>query len=492
MCTFSGIGGFARGLAGIADVKLFCDIDGFAQQVLRSRFPGVPVHGDVHTLDAKVLKQAYHLEPGGIDLLLASFPCQSHSTANKNRKGMSDDRGGLFYQAMRLLKEMGPKLAFFENVAGILSSKSEWKQAILAAGYSMRYCVLPAYAVGAKHERMRWFCLCVRNGTEPGVVARGIDHAKHTFNFAAALPARTCSVDLAAHKLNDLRLRALSNAIVPDQARLAFCYLVSGGRVGDFSGDTLVLDDPLPCAKAQRRHALPEDGRFVAISADGKEQVMPILRCEKPNLGLVLDPKACKLPRPSAEALPELTKAIKVDLWATPTAVGTKPCNCLTQRSCRVLATQVRFEINTEQPHNPLSPMFVEALMGFPRNWTRVEQPPKSSEPTAAMAAPATAVQPPGNMQLVYLPVMMPAVPTTELRPQGPQTHPPPASSKGRQAQAPKDRSLAITRLKQAGWSVTEVQRPGTGHVDRVYKSPGGTFKARSLKAALEHQAKQG
>jgi len=66
---FSGIGGFAlaaRWVGGIETIG-FCEIDPWAQKVLKKNFPGVPIHGDVKTLDPKNYER--------IDLVIGGYSC---------------------------------------------------------------------------------------------------------------------------------------------------------------------------------------------------------------------------------------------------------------------------------------------------------------------------------------------------------------------------------------------------------------------------------
>lgn len=51
-----------------------------------------------------------------IDLLIGGSPCQDFSVANKVRDGLDGDKSGLFYEYLRLLKELKPKYFFLENV----------------------------------------------------------------------------------------------------------------------------------------------------------------------------------------------------------------------------------------------------------------------------------------------------------------------------------------------------------------------------------------
>ncbi|KAF6252656.1 S-adenosyl-L-methionine-dependent methyltransferase [Scenedesmus sp. NREL 46B-D3] len=518
VCTFSGVGGFALGLRGLVEPSLFCDIDAYATAVLRERFPKTPVHGDVHTLSADALRTQYKIEPASIDLLLASFPCQSHSLANRNRKQMNDERGGLFFEAIRLLKDIRPKLAFFENVRGILGSKDAWSAAILEAGYTIRYCVIPAYAVGARHERMRWFCLCVRDGPSPEPLL-DLDHKKATFNFNAKAPPRTANLDASAIKANKARITALGNAIVPSQARLAFCYLVSGGRIHDFAGDALHLMEPLKADHGiiARRRDLPEDGNFVHIDAQGKEWPMPLMRFTRPRLGLVFDPRVAEDVHASDNKDMAAKCAMKADLWATPVACQYHATNILTARSGHVLPTQVKYELSTEGRSNPLSADFVEWLMGFPKGWTRVSKATKNEQPkvsmtttaatatataaaAAATAAAAAALLPSSTASfggMVLVPMMLqpqgglaPMMPQQQQAAAAEETKSSRPKAKGTALPSPKSKAQALAQLKDKGWTIGETTRPGTKHIDRVFKSPKGRHTLRSLKTALEQANK--
>ncbi|MCD8098041.1 MAG: DNA (cytosine-5-)-methyltransferase [Lachnospiraceae bacterium] len=118
---FSGSGGFelAGVLAGIKPV-FNCEVEPFAIAVTNKRFPDVKHYGDVSALSGA------ELEP--VDIITWGSPCQGLSLAGK-RKGLKDERSGLYIEAVRIVKEMlestnreYPKFCVFENVAGLLSS----------------------------------------------------------------------------------------------------------------------------------------------------------------------------------------------------------------------------------------------------------------------------------------------------------------------------------------------------------------------------------
>lgn len=59
----------------------------------------------------------YHIFKGKIDLCAAGSPCQDFSQANKERKGLNGEKSSLFFEYVRLLKELKPKYFLLENVS---------------------------------------------------------------------------------------------------------------------------------------------------------------------------------------------------------------------------------------------------------------------------------------------------------------------------------------------------------------------------------------
>ena len=118
-CLFSGMGGFASGLAASGFTVLWAsDNNADACAAFSHRHPGVRVlQRDVQDLRV----DADGLTP--VDVLTAGFPCQSFSQAG-GRMGFDDDRGKAFFQIPRLLSEFTPqrrpKFLILENVEYIL------------------------------------------------------------------------------------------------------------------------------------------------------------------------------------------------------------------------------------------------------------------------------------------------------------------------------------------------------------------------------------
>lgn len=116
---FSGIGAPEQGARRVygEDLELVfaCEYDKFARQSFKAIYniADEHFHNDVHDLDGTQYK-------GKVDVLAYGSPCQSFSIAGK-RLGMNDSRGGLIYDAFRILSELMPEYFIYENVAGLLS-----------------------------------------------------------------------------------------------------------------------------------------------------------------------------------------------------------------------------------------------------------------------------------------------------------------------------------------------------------------------------------
>lgn len=114
---FSGVGGFSVGIeqAGIEiDWHGFSDIDKYANEIFKRRFPNAEELGSVVDVDPRKLPR--------IDLVTFGFPCQDLSVANINRKGLKGGRSSLFFEATRIIRDKKPKYFICENVRGLFSS----------------------------------------------------------------------------------------------------------------------------------------------------------------------------------------------------------------------------------------------------------------------------------------------------------------------------------------------------------------------------------
>ena len=183
---FDGSGGFplAGILAGVEPVWA-SEIEPFAIRVTTKRLPKMRHYGDVSGISGA------DLEP--VDIITFGSPCQDLSIAGK-RSGLDGSRSGLFFEAVRIVKEMRekthgekPRFIVWENVPGAFSSnkgedfkavleevirikepeapplpppeKGRWPYAdcYLGDGWSVAYRVLDAQYWGVPQRRARIF-----------------------------------------------------------------------------------------------------------------------------------------------------------------------------------------------------------------------------------------------------------------------------------------------------------------------------------------------
>lgn len=110
---FSGIGGFCLGFKPY-EVKTIWAIenDVAAVKTYKNNFNETRIYDeDIKGINVK----SHGLEP--VDILHAGFPCQSFSIAGE-KKGFEDERGKLFYEIIRIVKEFGknkPSVLLLEN-----------------------------------------------------------------------------------------------------------------------------------------------------------------------------------------------------------------------------------------------------------------------------------------------------------------------------------------------------------------------------------------
>ncbi len=240
---FSGIGGFAVGLEAAGfETAAFCEIDPYAQKVLKKNWPGVPIYDDVRRITADRLVS----DGIGVDVITGGFPCQDISTAG-TKSGLDGDRSGLWSECARLLGEIRPSYAIFENVTNLLTGDGgNWFKRVLwdisTVGYDAEWHCIPASAIGAVHHRDRVWILAYpsskrlqggqkagNNGkdrqksrnqliTRLGGVQGGIwEIEPNVGRVANGIPART-------H-----RLRCLGNAVVPQIPELIGRQIMENG-----------------------------------------------------------------------------------------------------------------------------------------------------------------------------------------------------------------------------------------------------------------------
>ena len=95
--------------AGIKVDKYYAaEIKKHAIECTQTNYPNTIQLGDVRNIKSKDLPK--------IDLLIGGSPCQDFSRANSQRNGLEGDKSSLFFEYVRLLRELNPKYFLLENV----------------------------------------------------------------------------------------------------------------------------------------------------------------------------------------------------------------------------------------------------------------------------------------------------------------------------------------------------------------------------------------
>ena len=178
MELFAGVGGFRLGLER-------SDKEYFNTVYMNQWEPGVKTQGafncykdnfksgvmsneDIGKVDEK------SFENMNIDLIVGGFPCQDYSVAKstKGKQGIEGKKGVLFWDIVRLVREIKPKNILLENVDRLLITPAEQRGrdfAIMLAsfrdlGYYVEWRVIDASHYGGDQSRKRVFIYAVKEG----------------------------------------------------------------------------------------------------------------------------------------------------------------------------------------------------------------------------------------------------------------------------------------------------------------------------------------
>lgn len=131
------------------------DIDDNACNIFKENFKITPDSRDIREVKSEELPE--------FDILTGGFPCQSFSiiAQNPKRLGVKDERGKLFFEMCRILRERQPKCFIAENVKGILTANKRSAFPLIIkefedSGYDVQYRILNSadYGVPQKRERV--------------------------------------------------------------------------------------------------------------------------------------------------------------------------------------------------------------------------------------------------------------------------------------------------------------------------------------------------
>lgn len=199
LSLFSGMGAFEKALENLNipyNLVNYCEIDKYAAKAF-SIIHNVPEEKnlvDVTKVDTSKITEK-------VDLVTYGFPCQDISVAGKMR-GFKDKetgettRSGLFFEALRIIKDLQPKYAIAENVKNLTSDhfKNEFNivlKSLEDIGYVNYWKVLNAKDYGIPQNRERVFIVSIRK-----------DLDDFRFRFPKPIPLKYNLLDLVEDKVD--------------------------------------------------------------------------------------------------------------------------------------------------------------------------------------------------------------------------------------------------------------------------------------------------
>ena len=130
------------------------DIEKSACDIFEENFGLKPDNRDIRVVASNEIPE--------FDVLTGGFPCQSFSiiAQNPKRLGIKDDRGMLFFEMCRILRDRQPKCFIAENVKGIMTANKQEAFPLIIqefenSGYDVKYTVLNSATFGVPQKRER-------------------------------------------------------------------------------------------------------------------------------------------------------------------------------------------------------------------------------------------------------------------------------------------------------------------------------------------------
>lgn len=170
---FSGCGGTDLGIEGgfefldkyynrhLTKIVYANDFEKSACDIFNENFSIQSINKDIRDINA--------CEIPDHDILTGGFPCQSFSIVAQNppRLGYKDEKGKLFFEMVRILKEKQPKVFVAENVKGILSANKKKAFPLILksfedVGYHVNWKILNAADFNVPQNRYRVFIVGIR------------------------------------------------------------------------------------------------------------------------------------------------------------------------------------------------------------------------------------------------------------------------------------------------------------------------------------------
>lgn len=253
---FCGCGGISEGyhLAGF-DIAGGIDFNEYATVTFKHNFKKAIVHNiDIASFPNEKIQEEYH----DVDVIVGGPPCQGFSSANRWQKETEDPRNKLFFEYIRFVQEIRPKVIMIENVRGLLTRDNGYAikriQDILGnVDYNITYQVLDASEYGVPQNRKRAIIVGIRK-----------DYKNVSFEFENLVKQSKTTVEDAIGELYDFeQSKAVEKEILAKPNSPLRKYLRSK--------DNKVLDQDVvyPAEKVQKRISfVPQGGNWKDVPSD--------------------------------------------------------------------------------------------------------------------------------------------------------------------------------------------------------------------------------
>ena len=190
---FCGCGGISEGyhLAGF-DIAGGIDFNEYATITFKHNFKNAKVYNiDITTFPEEDIRNSF----GDVDIVVGGPPCQGFSTANRYQKEMDDPRNKLFFEYIRFVQNIHPKVIMIENVRGLLTRDNGYainriKDILGAEEYNISYAILDASEYGVPQNRKRAIIIGIKK-----------DYKNVYFNFQNIVKKDKTTVDDAIGEL---------------------------------------------------------------------------------------------------------------------------------------------------------------------------------------------------------------------------------------------------------------------------------------------------
>jgi DNA (cytosine-5)-methyltransferase 1 len=176
---FAGIGAWAKALSNLG-------VDHQVLMAVEKEEKTITAYNLIHNSDFKYIdiNKLSISDVPDCDLICYSPPCQAFSQAGK-QEGFNDERGILFFEALRIIKDKQPKIALMENVKGLTQKKFEYEfgsmlKGLEEAGYTNHWKVINAADHNSPQIRERVFVISIRNDLDTSLnFPKALEHRSY-------------------------------------------------------------------------------------------------------------------------------------------------------------------------------------------------------------------------------------------------------------------------------------------------------------------------